>query len=163
MQPFEKTNAWEFPPDYDQDKIIGFYLNFISPFAFRIQFNASRYDITAVHTVPLIVENPEKISSGDSFDWILEKASNDMILYRNVESQALCILRDPFIISLLDRDNRVIWKSISISEKISLMNSDPLSCCFCSKYRDRRMIPLHFPMISMKMKSFLVCGESFTR
>lgn len=162
MQPFEKTNAWEFPPDYGQDKIIGFYLNFISPFAFRIQFNASRYDITAVHTVPLIVENPEKISSGDSFGWILEKASNDMILYRNVESEALCISRDPFIIYLLDRDNRVIWKSISISEKISLMNSDPLSCCFVQNIgtEDRSFA---FSYGIHEDEKFFGCGESFTR
>jgi alpha-D-xyloside xylohydrolase len=160
MLPFEETQGWEFPPDYRNDKELFFTLSFISETAIRIQLDANKTGQPREHQVPLIVEESEKLR-GTGNGWILTDEDEEGLTYRSRRA-TLRIGKKPFKLTFCDEGGKRIWETYGMDEKTSLLNSDPLPCCFIQKAGsgERRFA---FSYTLKEDEKFYGCGESFTR
>ncbi|MDR1636159.1 MAG: hypothetical protein LBR93_02370 [Treponema sp.] len=159
MLPFEEAQGWEFPPDYQNDKTINMEIGFLRDNVIRIRLDAHKDGLRRDHRVPLAIEDAEKLKASDA-SWTLVSDCPKTAVYGNKQGM-LRIHKNPFQIELADPAGKEIWKSCSILEKISLLNSEPLSCCFVQKAgtEERRFV---FSCTVSPDERFYGCGESFT-
>jgi alpha-D-xyloside xylohydrolase len=168
MIPFEEALGWEFPPDYQNDKTIEIAFDFFMNDAVRIRLDSHTGGITKNHHVPLIIENEEKlIPLGEvaqvdrtQNSWSLVSDDREKIVY-GAKKGMLRIYKNPFKFELTDRIGKSIWKSYSILEKTSLLNSEPLPCCFIQKAGTTERY-FSFSYTLAENERFYGCGESFT-
>jgi alpha-D-xyloside xylohydrolase len=159
MLPFEETRGWEFPPDYHNDKTINMAVDFLQDNVIRIRMDAHKDGIGREHRVPLVIEAGEKLKASGA-SWSLVSDCPKTAVYGNKRGMVK-IHKDPFQIELADPAGREIWKSCSMLEKTSLLNSEPLPCCFIQKAgtEERRFA---FSYTLAPDERLYGCGESFT-
>ncbi|GHT68420.1 hypothetical protein FACS1894110_15910 [Spirochaetia bacterium] len=162
MLPFEEAQGWEFPPDYRNDKELSLTLSFLSDRTVRIELDADKSCAPREHRAPLMVEYPEKLLEPErAAGWSLCMENEEKISYRSSRG-ALTIYRNPFKIELSDSAGEKIWESCSILEKTSLLNSEPLPCCFIQKTGTMER-QFAFSYSLREDEKLYGCGESFTR
>jgi alpha-D-xyloside xylohydrolase len=159
MLPFEETQGWEFPPDYQNDPTINITLCFLNENTLRIRLDARKDGGFRDHRVPLVIEDEEKLRNLKN-SWPLVSDDGSAVIYGSKRG-TLKIHRNPFKIELADPAGKTIWKSYSILEKTSLLNSEPLSCCFIRKTGTGEQ-SFAFSFTLAGNERLYGCGESFT-
>ncbi|WP_156285780.1 glycoside hydrolase family 31 protein [Oceanivirga salmonicida] len=151
--PLEKTNSWEFPNEYEIDEIENFKINFISKNAIRIQMDAKHREITEKESIML----DRKIKCVDS-NIVDEK---DKIILEN-KKYKIILIKDPFNIKILTKDNKKILSTYQNADNKSLDNSYPIPFSYIrdNKTLKRKMVASF--NLNYDEKIFGL-GESFTR
>ncbi|MGH0054090.1 MAG: alpha-xylosidase [Sphaerochaetaceae bacterium] len=159
MLPFEKTDGWEFPDAYGNDKKIFFKINIPNRTTCRFTFDGNKTKRKMTHAVPLVAEHPELLEGIN--EWTVMESGKNNITYASDEL-VLSLYYDPFKVVLSTRKGEVLIDTISIHEKIGLMNDNPIPCGFIQKTgtEEREFV---FSSSIQPNERFFGCGESFTR
>ena len=161
MMPFEPSQGWEFPPDYDQDKKAYISITFISSDTLRIKILCSD-DYSCLESddsSPMLREGWKDSIKGNG--WKLISHTKQQTEYASTRAR-LTVVTDPFALILHDADGNELWRTCSMDRQPGLMNSDPLACCFIQKLGDQKREMAASFSLSHDEKLF-GCGESFTR
>ena len=151
--PFEKSIAWEFPPDYGEDKNLPFAVSFVSPRTIRIRM-AAKSD-TLKETPSLILD---RVGTDDSWEVI---NNGQATICRNSWG-TLTISHDPLQFQVWDREGKLLTESLHIHNVKSLINCNPMPFSFVRRASDlKRFMAATFSLAPDE--GIYGCGESFTR
>ena len=152
--PFDETKAWEFPPEYGQDYICPFSINFISPRTVRVRFDARRERKREEPSVMLCCE------PGQDASWKREDGENATI-YRG-EYGSVTLTHNPFHIEIRDSSGKLMTGTEHFGDTKSIHTADNIPFSFVRRNEDlKKFIAASFSL-SPDEKIF-GCGESFTR
>lgn len=154
--PFEQTIAWEFPPDYGEDKFTPFDVSFVSPRTIRIRI--------AVGSRPL--EQPQNESSlmlqhvGTDGSW--ETVKDERSTVCRSDHGTFVLHHDPVQFQLLNSRGELLTESLHIHNTRSLLNCAPIPFSFVRRASDlKRFVAATFSLAPDE--GIYGCGESFTR
>lgn len=152
--PFETSDSWEFPNEYEKDEIGEFQIDFVTPRTIRIRMDAK-------HS-PLKNEPDLMIPHGVPTDasWKRSEGTNTVIFKGDLYN--VILNKKPFNIEIQDKTGRVILSSYNMADNKSLDNSYPIPFSYVRRAEDlkRRMAATFHLKYNERIYG---CGESFTR
>lgn len=148
--PFEKSDAWEFPPDYQQDLSVRFQLEFVSDRTVRILMKSK--EMTAQRSVVI----------NDTFNEAWNCEEKDGEIQYHSKHMKIKISKDPFHITVLDEKEKVLFTTNHIMDTMCLQNADPMPLCIA---RNTDNMSRYFANSLSLMPNEMIFGggESFTR
>ena len=151
--PFEETIAWEFPPDYGEEKLLPFDISFVSPRTIRIRMAAKS---AVLKDEPSLIL--EHVSIDDSWEVVVE----DQCTMCRSDWGSLTVSHDPLQFELRDHRGRLLTESLHIHNAKSLLNCNPIPFSFVRRATDlKRYLAASFSL--SPDEGIYGCGESFTR
>lgn len=159
MNPFEETVGWEFPDDYHNDKIIRFSITPFKDGTIRLYFDANKANRERIHEVPLVIEKMPESSFISVRD--IQSSSENSITFVT-EDFIISITYNPFKLIIKNKTEGILYETISIHEKIGIMNDNPIPCGFIqsTNTEERKFVYSSFLRPGEKLFG---CGESFTK
>lgn len=154
LLPYEETIAWEFPPEYGEEKVFPFNISFISPKTIRIRMAAGSNGVQN-ETSLILLDRP---CAGDS--WELTQTAEAAIYKSSYGS--LTITYEPMRMELKDSEGKVLTRTQHLHDTKCLINSDPTPFSFIRRAADLKCYLAATFSLSPNEKIY-GCGESFTR
>lgn len=151
--PFEKTNSWEFPSEYEVDEIGDFQISFISNNCIRIRMDNNHRNIVDKDSLMLL----------DKVENIESKIEEDEFKYKIIgEKYCIYLHKNPFNIEILNLKGERILKTFQIADNKGLDNTYPIPFSYVRDISNfKRMVAASF---ELKYDEKLYgLGESFTR
>lgn len=151
--PFEKTNSWEFPSEYEVDEIGDFQISFISNNCIRIRMDNNHRNIVDKDSLMLL----------DKVENIESKIEEDEFKYKIIgEKYCIYLHKNPFNIEILNLKGERILKTFQIADNKGLDNTYPTPFSYIREISSfKRMVAASF---ELKYDEKLYgLGESFTR
>lgn len=151
--PFEKTNSWEFPSEYEVDEIGDFQISFISNNCIRIRMDNNHRNIVDKDSLMLL----------DKVENIESKIEEDEFKYKIIgEKYCIYLHKNPFNIEILNLKGERILKTFQIADNKGLDNTYPIPFSYIRDISNfKRMVAASF---ELKYDEKLYgLGESFTR
>ncbi|WP_188532811.1 glycoside hydrolase family 31 protein [Paenibacillus abyssi] len=153
MLPFERTGSWEFPPEYEQDKVLPFDISFVSDRVVRVRLSGKGPLGDAQAASPMIERLGETKWSA--------KEEEGTVVYESAHG-SLTVERDPLRFVLRDRSGRVLTRTKQMADVAGLLNNEPRPTSFVRRSADlRRYMALSLELIPGE--AIIGGGESFTR
>ncbi|MDP9478893.1 MAG: alpha-xylosidase, partial [Actinomycetota bacterium] len=153
---FEDYRVWEdVPPgEYEEDQALPFSFSFVSPRTLRLRL-AARPDPVYEGDSPMLDGEPPVDGSWRVSD------DGDRTTYAS-EFGSVSVERDPWRFEFCDASGRLLTRTQTLSDFMSVVNSNPTPFCFVRNSANlHRLIAASFAL-SPGEKLF-GCGESFTR
>lgn len=149
----EPVRSWEFPP-IPEDKIsYPFDISFINESVVRIRINSDTNSIKDVPSLMIDKELSALTPDTNSSEGFTEYSTGKMKIKVEYE---------PFHISIMDENNKVLTKTHHISDSWCLKRHMPMPSCFARKSEDMSKYTATTFSLGHDEKIF-GCGESFTR
>lgn len=153
-QPFEKSDSWEFPDEYQKDEIGNFRIEFINNKTLRIRMDMKHREINDEPSLMLINnEIKTKIFPFEKYEDRYEYNLNDykIIVYIN-----------PFNIEIFNLEGKRILKTFQKSDNVSLDNTYPIPFSYVRNISNlKRKVAASFHL--EYDEKIYGLGESFTR
>lgn len=152
MLPFERIASWEFPPEYEQDKVLPFDISFVSENTLRIRFSGSGALGDLQAPSPMI----EQLNS---WRWTIEKKDN-LTEYKSPFG-SLTVEYDPLRIILRNASGKLLTETRQISGNEGLVNNEPMATSFVRRSSDLK----RYMALTLNLspgESVIGGGESFT-
>lgn len=159
MLPFERSQGWEFPDAYGNDKVIIFKLFFPSEDIVRFIFDVSKDGNKLDHPLDPMVEDSSLLSAMEG--WVLKSSDSKAITYESSKLK-VTLFKDPFKVVVSNAEGKILYDSVSIHEKEGLMNDNPIPFGFIQRIGNKGRQICFSSRISHD-EMFFGCGESFTR
>ncbi|WP_156299683.1 glycoside hydrolase family 31 protein [Streptobacillus canis] len=151
--PFEKTNSWEFPAEYEVDEIGKFKISFISENCVRIRMDNNHRDIVDEDSLMILnkVQDIESEIIKDDNKYIIKGKKYSINIYKR-----------PFNIEIINSNGESILKTFQIEDNKGLDNTYPIPFSYIREISSfKRKIAASF---ELKYDEKLYgLGESFTR
>jgi alpha-D-xyloside xylohydrolase len=154
IAPLEPTSAWEFPPEYGEESVLPFSLEFITERAVRMRLS-SRADQPPKKSSPMLVGEP-----GHSTAWRFELVEGGFVWRSSFGSVKLTL--DPWHVEFRDAQDRLLTRSQHLGDTKCLQNSDPTPFAYVRRTVDLQRTMAAGFSLSPDEKIY-GCGESFTR
>lgn len=150
--PFEKMDSWEFPPEYEQDKILPFDVSFVSENVVRVRFSGAN----ALEELTVPSSMIERLDRGQ---WTI-KSNENRVEYESSYG-SLIVEYNPLRMQLRDRSGKLLTQTRQIKDRTGFINSEPMptSICRCSSDLKR------FMALTLSLspgEAIVGGGESFT-
>jgi alpha-D-xyloside xylohydrolase len=147
----------EFPEtEYDRDPVLPFRIDFVSPRTVRLRLNTRHVPVEQMRAEPsIMLDGPVPDARAE---WTVEE-SDSAVTYRS-EYGSLRLVKDPWHIELYDADGKLLTRTQSLEDPVSISEYVPFS--FVRRARDlSRSTAATF---SLKPDEHVYGGgESFTR
>lgn len=152
--PFEKTEPWEFPAEYEKDEIGEFQVDFINARTIRIRMDAMHCRLQDERDFMISGE----IASDESWN----KTEKESFVAFTGELYDLYLERNPFNIFIKDKAGKTVVSTYNIADNKALDNTYPIPFSYVRRAEDmkRRMAASFHLKYNEKIYG---CGESFTR
>lgn len=152
--PFEESDSWEFPPEYDVDEEMNFSIDFINDKTIRLRFCARDMEIQDKESI-MFAKYPLPKS-----DWNVEEQAGKVI-YSNKETKVI-LHKDIFNIEVQDKNGNTITSTYNMKDSNCLDNTDPTPFSYVRRVKDleKNMAATFKLQYDEKIYG---CGESFTR
>lgn len=153
-QPFEKSDSWEFPNEYQKDEIGNFKIEFINDRTIRIRMDMKHRQINDYPSLMLIENNIKT----EIFPYLKYE---DKYIY-DLKKYKVIIYINPFNIEIIDSNNERILKTFQKSDNVSLDNTYPIPFSYVRNVSSlKRKVAASFHLEFDERIYGL--GESFTR
>lgn len=151
--PFEKTNSWEFPNEYETDEIGNFKIRFVNENVIRLQMDMKHREIKEEDS--LMIENKHSYLENE----LLENEEKIELLSKKYK---IDIFKNPFNIEIKNLDGKSILKTFNLSDNVSLDNTYPIPFSYIRDNENlKRKVSATFKL-DYDEKIYGL-GESFTR
>ena len=152
--PFEASDSWEFPNEYEKDEIGEFQIDFVTPRTIRIRMDAKHNPLKDEPDLMI----PNAVPADDS--WKRTEEENAVVFQGTLYNVTL--RRNPFDIEIQDKAGRTILSTYNLADNKSLDNTYPVPFSYVRRAEDlkRRMAATFRLKYDERIYG---CGESFTR
>lgn len=152
--PFEESNTWEFPNEYEKDEIGAFQIDFVNNRTIRIRMDAkhnpikNEYDLMIQNNVPI--------------DRSWKKLQEEKIITYIGHLYDVFLVKEPFKIVIKNKLGETIVSTYNIADNKALDNTYPIPFSYIRRAKDlKRKIAASFHL--KYNEKIYGCGESFTR
>lgn len=150
--PFERASSWEFPPEYEQDKVLPFDISFVSDNVVRVRFAGAGALGDLRTPTPMI----EQLDQGQ---WTVKEGDNHVVYESSYGS--LTVEYNPLRMILRDRSGKVITQTRQLADNEGLVNFEPMPTSFVRNSSDLK----RFMALTLNLspgEALVGGGESFT-